>query len=107
VKASDERTLVQERGDTSTLAKLYEDLRSFILDPSRDSQPGPRRLGWGVLVRGGMREWMATCLSLSDAVEHDRGTRSDLPSPLVASTQAQLTAALASVLLSRCQGAAT
>jgi len=54
-----------------------------------------------------MREWMATCMSFSDVVEHDRGTSSDLPIPLAASTQAQLTAALASVLLSRCQGAAT
>ncbi|MCP3998286.1 MAG: hypothetical protein GY722_24970 [bacterium] len=46
-------------------------------------------------------------MSFSDALEYDRGTSSDLPSPFAASTQAQLTAALASVLLSRCQGATT
>jgi len=93
--------------DVSILTKLYEELRSWVVDPSCEPRTGPRRLGWGVLVSRGMREWMAACTSFSDAVEHDRGTRSDLPSPLAASTHAQLTAGLASLLLSRCQGSAT
>jgi len=93
--------------DVSILTNLYEELRTWVVDPSCEPRTGPRRLGWGVLVSRGMREWMATCMSFSGVLEHDRGTRSDLPSPLAASTQAQLTAALASVLLSHCQGAAT
>jgi hypothetical protein len=99
--------LVLSGTDVSILTKLYEELRSWVVDPSCEPRAGPRRLGWGVLVSRGMREWMATCMSFSDVVEHDRGTRSDLPSPPATSTQAQLTAALASVFLSHCQGAAT
>ena len=93
--------------DVNILTKLYEELRTWVVDPSCEPRTGLRHLGWGVLVSRGMREWMVTCMSFSGVVEHDRGTRSGLPGPLAASTQAELTAALASVLLSHCQGATT
>ncbi len=80
--------------------KLYEDLRSWIVHPSRGLRKGPGRLGWGVLVSRGMREWMAICSGLSGELDHDTGPNVNEAVFVSESNRRQMVAAVAGVLTS-------
>ena len=90
--------------DSKPLTKLYEDLRSWALDAGCETRAWPRHLGWGVLLRRGMKEWLATCLSLSDTTVHDPVASAGKSGPPPSSVQAQMVATLANIVLSRCDG---
>lgn len=93
-----------EGADTNRLTKLYEDLRSWALDSACETRAWPRHLGWGVLLRRGMKEWLTTCLSLSEKAARDPQATASESRPPPSSVQAQMVAALASIVLSRCDG---
>lgn len=86
--------------DRGILVKLYEELRSWIVHPSRGLRKGPGRLGWGVLVSRGMREWMAICSSLSGEIDHDVDPSVNEASFVSESSRRQMVAAIAGVLTS-------
>ena len=102
VDRSDEKALFLDSADTNRLTGLYEDLRSWALDSACETRAWPRHLGWGVLLRRGMKEWLATCLSLSDTSAHDPVATAAESRPPPSSVQAQMVATLASIVLSRC-----
>lgn len=87
--------------DTNRLTGLYEDSRSWALDSACETLAWPRHLGWGVLLRRGMREWTATCLSLSERAARDSQARAGESRPLPSSVQAEMVATLAGMVLSR------
>ena len=111
-----------EGADTSALTRLYEELRRWALDPGCETRAWPRHLGWAVLLRRGMREWLATCGSFSSTTtrnperqtegrpegdgwaEDNPATRADESGPLPTSVQAQMVATLATIVLGRCDG---
>jgi hypothetical protein len=98
---TEHRMALEHGGDTRALVGLYEELRSWVLHPAREMPSRPRRLGQAVLLRSGMGEWMAAVASLQGARHHATAARVSAAPPLPTSTQAQLAAALASVVLAR------
>ena len=112
MKADEDSGAAGAGPDSRMVTELYEKLRGWVLDRSTEPQVGLGCLGLGVLVRGGMSHWMATCLSLSDTMERPSAgatsvTRpTSVTPPLAATTQAQLATIVASILLSRCEGEA-
>jgi hypothetical protein len=92
-----------ERADTNRLTKLYEDLRSWALDSACETRAWPRHLGWAVLLRRGMKEWLATCLSLSEKAARDPQATTDESRPPPSSVQVQMVATLASLVLIHCE----
>lgn len=93
--------------DLSILTKLYEELRSWVVDPAGEPRTGPCRLGWGVLVSRGMREWMSACMSLSDGIDHGAAPTLNEAKPLPVSHQSQLVVAMANVLARHLEGGTT
>lgn len=91
--------------DSNTFARLYEELRGWTVGPAPAPGLGPNRLGLAVLLRGGLGQWMATCPSLCDAVKPPSAAP-NMTGPSTASTQAQLTVVLSTILLTRCEGEA-
>ena len=98
---SEHTVALQEDTHTRALTALYEELRTWVLHPAREVPSRPRLLGQAVLLRSGMGEWMATVASLQGARHHAAAGRKSAAPPLPTSTQAQLAAALASVVLAR------
>jgi len=92
---------VQKSGDARALAGLYEELRCWVLHPARQMPPQPRILGQVVLVRSGMREWMAAVSSMQSALDQTTTPVPAQASSTPTSIRAQLAAALADVVLSR------
>jgi len=101
VSETEPTVALQGNGHTRALTALYEELRNWVLHPAREIPSRPRLSGQAVLLRGGMREWMATVSSLQGARHHATAPRASAAPPLPISTQAQLAAALASVVLAR------
>lgn len=91
--------------NSNIFARLYEELRDRTVGPAPTPGLGPNRLGLAVLLRGGMGQWMAICPGLCDAVKSPSAAP-NMTGPLTASTQAQLTVVLGTILLSRCEGGA-
>jgi hypothetical protein len=90
------------------LPRLYEEIRSWTLDPSREPWKASRHFGWGVLVQRGMAAWMESCLGFSNTISQDvPATPSSVPVPALRSSDAELAVVLASVVLGHIQGAAT
>ncbi len=92
------------RGDTGrqVLPRLYEEIRSWALDPSAEPWKASRHFGWGVLVLRGMAAWMESCLTTSQDVPP---TTPSVPVPPIRSTDAELAVMLASIVLGHFQGA--
>ena len=87
-------------GATDPLCKLYEQLRSFVLEAS---DVGGQVYGLGVMLRQGMRAWIETTVEYAQ-VEQDTGnTVSQKTSWIVSSVQAELTRMLAAIVLNRSQ----
>jgi len=104
VSQAESTTAHQEGGDARTLAGLYEKLRSWVLHPAPEAAPHPRLLGQAVLLRHGMREWMAAVSRLEGpAHQAPAGDATSAAPHLPTSTKAQLAAALANVVLTRLQ----
>jgi hypothetical protein len=57
-----------------------------------------------VLLRRGMKEWLATCLSLSEKAARDPQATAGESRPPPSSVQAQMVAMLASIVVSRFDG---
>ena len=92
-----------EDGGQAWMIEIYEELRRRVLGPVRKMPTRPRSLGLAVLLRGGMREWMKTISSLrSTSLQTNTPTQRSIPS-LPTSTQEQLAATLATLVLSRFQ----
>lgn len=87
-------------GHTDPLCKLYEQLRSFVLEVS--DMPG-QVYGLGVMLRQGMRAWIEATLEYTQ-VEQDPGIAvSQKTSWITSSVQAELTRMLAVIVLNRSQ----
>ncbi len=87
-------------GATDPLCKLYEQLRSFVLEAS----DGPGQIyGLGVMLRQGMRAWIEATVEYAQ-VEQDPGNAvSQKTSWIVSSVQAELTRMLAAIVLNGSQ----
>lgn len=107
VTVTEEKTLGPSGTDVSILTKLYEELRSWVVDPVCEPRTGPCRLGWGVLVSRGMREWMSACMSLSDGIDHGVAPPLNEAKPLPVSHHGQLVVAMANVLAGHLEGGTT
>lgn len=87
-------------GAADPLCKLYEQLRSFVLEAS--DVPG-QVYGLGVMLRQGMRAWIEATVEYA-RVEQDSGNAvSQKTSWIVSSVQAELTRMLAAIVLNRSQ----
>jgi len=87
-------------GATDPLCKLYEQLRSYVLEAS-DVQG--QAYGLGVILRQGMRAWIEATVEYAQ-VEQDPGNAvSQKTSWIVSSVQAELTRMLAAIVLNRSQ----
>jgi hypothetical protein len=87
-------------GAADPLCKLYEQLRSFVLEAS--DVPG-QVYGLGVMLRQGMRAWIEAIVEYVQ-VEQDPGNAvSQKTSWIVSSVQAELTRMLAAIVLNRSQ----
>ena len=87
-------------GASDPLCKLYEQLRSFVLEAS--DVPG-QVYGLGVMLRQGMRAWIEATVEYAQ-VEQDPGNAvSQKTSWIVSSVQAELTRMLAAIVLNRSQ----
>ncbi len=89
------------------LPRLYEEIRSWVLDPSREPWKVACHFGWGVLVQRGMAAWMESCLGSSTTSGQDAAaTAPSVPVPALRSNEAELAVTLASIVLGHIQGAA-
>lgn len=89
------------------LPRLYEEIRSWALDPSREPWKASRQFGWAVLMRRGMAAWMKSGLGSSSTTRQDAPpTASSVPVPPLCSSDAELAVMLASIVLGHIQGAA-
>ena len=89
------------------LPRLYEEIRSWVLDPSREPWKAACHFGWGVLVRRGMAAWMESCLGSSVTSGQDAvAAAPSVPVPALRSGEAELAMTLASIVLGHIQGAA-
>jgi len=87
-------------GAADPLCKLYEQLRSFVLEAS---DVGGQVYGLGVMLRQGMRAWIEATVEYAQ-VEQDPGNAvSQKTSWIVSSVQAELTRMLAAIVLNRSQ----
>lgn len=96
------------RGDPGrqVLPRLYEEIRSWALDPCAEPWKASRHFGWGVLVLRGMAAWMESCLGSSNTTSQDvPPTTPSVPVPPMRSTDAELAVMLASIVLGHFQGA--
>jgi hypothetical protein len=90
------------------LPRLYEEIRSWVLDPSHEPRKASRHLGWRVLVQRGMTAWMESCQCFSSTTRQDvPAAPPSLPVPALRSRDAELTVVMASIVLGHIQGAAT
>jgi len=101
VSQSEPAAAVQGGGDTGALVAMYEELRSWVLHPGREAQPQLRLLGHALLLRSGMREWMAAVSSLQGPAHQTPTARASTDPSIETSTTTQLAAALANVILTR------
>lgn len=87
-------------GASDPLCKLYEQLRSFVLEAS---DVPAQAYGLGVMLRQGMRAWIEATVEYVQ-VEQDPGNAVSLKTSwIVSSVQADLTKMLAAIVLNRCQ----
>jgi len=96
---TDARSAADAGGDSRVAAELYERLRAWAVDRSKEPKAGLS--GLAVLVRGGMHRLLQTCTSAADPVPQPQEAAADVTRHPSASPQAQLAAMLASILLSR------
>lgn len=90
-------------GATDPLCKLYEQLRSHVLETA--ARPGPV-YGLGVMLRQGMRAWIEATLEYAP-LEQDLGHAVSPKTPRILSyVQAELTIMLASIVLTHSRGEA-
>ncbi|MCG7852576.1 MAG: hypothetical protein MIO92_08645, partial [Methanosarcinaceae archaeon] len=82
--------------ETERLCDLYEQLRSFVLEGS--SLPG-QVYGLGVLLRQGMRAWMAACVEHAQLERASNNVVYKVAPCLPSSMQEELTRTLASLVL--------
>ena len=88
-------------GATDPLCKLYEQLRSHVLETA--SRPGPV-YGLGVMLRQGMRAWIEATLEYAP-LEPDPGPAVSPKTPgILSCVQAELTIMLASIVLTHSRG---
>jgi hypothetical protein len=83
-------------GETERLCDLYEQLRGFVLEGS--ALPG-QVYGLGVLLRQGMRAWMAACVEHAQLERASNNVVYQVAPCLPLSMQEELTRALASLVL--------
>ena len=83
-------------GETERLCYLYEQLRGFVLEGS--GLPG-QVYGLGVLLRQGMRAWMAACVEHAQIERASNYVVYQVALCLPLSMQEELTRALASLVL--------
>jgi hypothetical protein len=89
------------------LPRLYEEIRSWVLDPSCEPWKAACHFGWGVLVQRGMAAWMESCLGSSSTTSQDAPAAPPSVSvPPIRSGEAELAVMLASIVLGHIQGAA-
>jgi hypothetical protein len=69
-EASEDTALGGDPG-RQVLSRLYEEIRSWVLDPSREPWKAACHFGWGVLVQRGMAAWMQSCLGFSVTNDQD------------------------------------
>lgn len=88
-------------GATDPLCKLYEQLRSHVLETA--AGPGPV-YGLGVMLRQGMRAWIEATLEYAQ-LEPDPGPDvSPKPPRILSCVQAELTIMLAGIVLTHSRG---
>jgi hypothetical protein len=87
-------------GTTEPLCKLYEQLRSYVLEAS--DMPG-QVYGLGVLLRQGMRAWIEATLEYTQLKQASDNTISQERHGVHSSVQAELTIMLASIVLKHSQ----
>ena len=87
-------------GAAAPLCKLYEQLRSYVLEASDATG---QVYGLGVMLRQGMRAWIEATLEYTQE-EQDPGIAVvQKPSWIASSVQAELTRMLAVIVLNRSQ----
>ena len=87
-------------GVTDPLCKLYEQLRSYVLEAS---DVGGQVYGLGVMLRQGMQAWIEATLEHTQ-LEQDPGNAVSQKAPrILSSVQAELTIMLAAIVLNRSQ----
>ena len=85
---------------TDPLCKLYEQLRSYVLEAS---DVGGQVYGLGVMLRQGMQAWIEATLEHTQ-LEQDPGNAVSQKAPrILSSVQAELTIMLAAIVLNRSQ----
>lgn len=87
-------------GAADPLCKLYEQLRSYVLEASDVTG---QVYGLGVMLRRGMRAWIAATLEYTQEKQDPGITVSQKTSLIVSSVQADLTRMLAVIVLNRSQ----
>lgn len=89
------------------LPRLYEEIRSWALDPSREPWTAARHFGWGALVQRGMAAWMESRLGSSSTTTQGAPPMSSSSDPvaLTCSADTELALILASLVFGQIQGA--
>lgn len=100
----EDRSAAEATVDSRVATELYEKLRAWTLDRSRE--PAGSLSGLAVLVRGGLRCFLQTCTNATEPVPQPQKAATGVSRPLSSSPQAQLAALLAGIFLSRSLGGA-
>ena len=87
-------------GAADSLCKLYEQLRSYVLEASDVTG---QVYGLGVMLRQGMRAWIAATLEYTQVEQEPDIAVSQKTSWIASSVQAELTRILAVIVLNRSQ----
>jgi len=87
-------------GATDPLCKLYEQLRSYVLEAS--DMPG-QVYGLGVMLRQGMRAWIEATLEYTQLKQASDHSISQEHPWVLSSVEAELTIRLATLVLNRSQ----
>lgn len=103
-EAGEKKTALKQKhtdpGAADSLCKLYEQLRSYVLEASDVTG---QVYGLGVMLRQGMRAWIAATLEYTQVEQEPDIAVSQKTSWIASSVQAELTRILAVIVLNRSQ----